>query len=109
MRKQPRDLSLLQALEWYRSGVELVAAGGRLTADGCARVDAAIEFLGLPSWAWDRDVHATTQYRVLDDEYRRAELEVVHPHILLPIDQAARLWAGSRARFARRRMARLLA
>lgn len=97
------DLTTRTALEWYRGGIECAARGGRLTAEESERVEIAAGFLGLPEYAWGRDVVAARRYCELDAGYLREELLVVHPHVLLPLDQAEQIWDARRDRLARRR------
>lgn len=97
------ELTLRDALAWYREAVERVAGGLRLTGEECVRVDVALAVLSLPAYAWGRDVAATRRYLELDDGYLRDELLVVHPHVFLPLDQAARLWEDARRRRVIRR------
>lgn len=96
------DLTTRAALEWYRAGIARAARGDRLTAEESARVDIALAFLGLPEYAWGRDVAAARRYHAIDDGYLRDELLVVHPHVLLPLDQAEQIWDARRVRLARR-------
>ena len=102
-KKPPPELTIRDALEWYRSAVERAGRGERLTAADCTHVDIALSFLGLPGYAWSRDVAAWQRHGQLEDGYLRDELLVIHPHVLLPLDQAERLWAASRERLTRRR------
>lgn len=104
MPKTPaNDLTIRDALAWYREAVDRVAGGRRLTGEECVRVDVALAVLSLPSYAWERDVVAARRFLELDDGYLRDELLVVHPHVFLPLDQAARLWEDARRRRVIRR------
>jgi hypothetical protein len=102
-KKPPPVLTIREALAWYRSAVERAGRGERLTSDECQQVDTALGFLGLPGYAWSRDVAACQRYARLDDGHLRDELLVIHPHVLLPLDQAEQLWTATREHAARRR------
>jgi hypothetical protein len=95
--------SVRQLLEWYRGVVESAAVGERLTAGECQRAALALDLLGLPEWAWHRDLRGHRRYSSTDDEHLREELRSLHPHVLLPIDQAEQLWIAGRNYIAQRR------
>jgi predicted nucleic acid-binding Zn-ribbon protein len=59
---------LTEQLTAYRGFVERAADGEQIFGDELNRVVTLLEHLGLPGFAWDRDVEAVRQSRSLDKQ-----------------------------------------
>jgi hypothetical protein len=84
-------------LRLYRDCVARVARGdgvGREQADDLRR---AMYALGLPSFAFNRDVRVWATSSTARG-YRRAELEIMHPQLFVPVDEWVRDRVSAMAR-----------
>jgi len=68
---------LRESLETYRAFVDRAVAGDQLYAGELERVEATLTELGLPHYAWERDLQATKKHRLLTDSL--AKLDEAQP------------------------------
>ena len=64
---------LRESLETYRAFVDRAVAGDQLYAGELERVEATLTELGLPHYAWERDIAATKKHRTLTDELSKLD------------------------------------
>ena len=64
---------LRENLELYREYVARGARGEQLYGDELARIEAVLTELGLPHFAWDRDVAAVKKHRTLTTELEKLD------------------------------------
>ncbi len=99
-------------LERYRELVSRAAGGESLGAGAYAVIEQLLESLWLPPSCWSRDASAWREAAGLralaaragigesrwrGATYRLGELELLHPHLFLPLESAARFrWESVR-------------
>ena len=71
---------LAEQLRDYRAFVARAARREWLSASDTADIEKLLRHLGLPEYAWRRDVRAAVE-ALTAQGYRRAELTVLHPHL----------------------------
>lgn len=84
---------MAERLRLYRSCVGCVARGEQLRPEDAAELPRIMRALGLPSFAFKRDVLAVRAMPRLCS-HRRAELAVNHPQLFIEVEA----WVRDRAR-----------
>ena len=64
---------LRENLELYREYVARGARGEQLYGDELVRIEATLTELGLPHYAWERDIEATKKHRTLTTELEKLD------------------------------------
>lgn len=71
---------LAERLTTYRKYVQRAAAGERLHAENAEELDRIMQTLGLPGYAWRRDVRAMARAGG-SGRCSPVELQLLHPHL----------------------------
>lgn len=80
---------MAERLRLYRDCVARVARGEALPADEAEQLHKSMQSLGLPSFAFKRDVRVWATSSTARG-YRLAELEIMHPQLFIEVDDWVR-------------------